>query len=75
MVCFCQQGIYSRCSSISHKVAYAESVPKSHARAGRLRFLAVYSASVILDCDTDLVEIHMDGWMDEIRDFLSQCVV
>ena len=51
---------YSCCPSVSHKVAYAESVPKSDARAGRLRFLVVYSASVILDSDTHLVEIHIE---------------
>ena len=52
MECFILQGIYSCCPSISHKVAHAESVPQSDARAGRLQFPFVYSESVILASDT-----------------------
>ena len=50
----------SCCPSVSHKVAHAESVPQSDARAGWLRFNVVYSASVILDSDTHLVRIHFE---------------
>ena len=52
--------MYSCCLSISHKAAHAESVPYLDARVGRLRFRVVYSASVILDSDTHLVEIHIE---------------
>ena len=63
--------MYSCCPSVSHKVAHAESVPKSDARAGRLRFLVVHSANVILDSDTHLVEIHIECLLCPKQDCLS----
>ena len=45
--------VYNSCRSlISPKVAHAENVQHSDARARRLRFRVVYSASVLLDSDT-----------------------
>ena len=54
MVCFIQQGMYSCCPTLCNTVAHAQRVPQSGARAGRLRFRVVYSASVILDSDTHI---------------------
>ena len=77
MVCFIQQGMYSCCPTLSHKVAHAQRVPQSGARAGRLRFRVVYSASVILDSGTHLVEIHIECLLYIRQDCLSnmcECV-
>ena len=63
--------MYSRCPSNSHKVAYVETIPQSDARAGRLRVLVVYSASVILDSDTHIVEIHIECMLCTRQDCLS----
>ena len=62
IVCFFQEGMYSCCPTISHKVAHAQSVPRSDGPAGRLLFRVAYSASVIMDSNTHLVEIHIN-WM------------
>ena len=51
--------------------AHAESAPQSDVRAGRLWFRVVYSASVILDRDTNLVEIHIEYMLCTRQDWLS----
>ena len=69
--------MYSCCPTLSHKVAHAQRVPQSGARAGRLRFRVVYSASVILDSGTHLVEIHIECLLYIRQDCLSnmcECV-
>ena len=72
--------MYSCCPTISHKVAPVQSVPQSDARAGRLRFRVVYSASVIVvdwTLSQSLVEILLEELVCTRQDCLSsicECV-
>ena len=67
--------MYSFCPSISHKVAHAESVPQSYARAGWLRFNVVYYTSVILDSDTHLVKINIECLLGRPLNDRTVCLI